>query len=55
MVEKVYKLSVQPVKPLIDVSFWTAFSKLKLDIWKLETPVVKLEAKISLPASLNAV
>ena len=45
------KLNVQPIKPLIDVTFWTAFTKLKLDKWKLERPSVEIEAKISLPVS----
>lgn len=43
------------MKPLIDVTFWTTFTQLKLDKWKLERPSVEVEAKISLPVSHNAI
>lgn len=32
----------------MDISFWMAFLKLKLDNWKLSTPPCNLKAKISL-------
>lgn len=49
------KLNTQPVKPLIDVTFWTSFTKLKLDVWKVSRPSVEIEGKVSLPVSANAI
>jgi len=47
------KLNTQPVKTMIDVSFWLTFTKLKLDSWKLETPQVPIKGRISLPNTAN--
>jgi hypothetical protein len=38
---------------MVDLSFWLEFTKRKLDIWKLQTPHVDIEATISLPANSN--
>jgi hypothetical protein len=53
MVEKakVSKLQLQPIKPFIDVQFWLEFTKLKLDVWKLETPQIEITAQLSMPMS----
>ena len=54
MVEsKKISLSMQPVRPMIDVSFWLAFTKKKLDDWKLQAPAVEVTATISLPNNPN--
>ena len=54
MVEAQYsKLSTQPTRIQVDLSFWLAFTKQKLDVWKLDTPTVELTACISLPNNDN--
>ena len=54
MVEAQYsKLSTQPTRIQVDLSFWLAFTKQKLDVWKLDTPTVELTASISLPNNDN--
>jgi ubiquitin-like modifier-activating enzyme ATG7 len=44
---------MQPTKIQVDLSFWLAFTKLKLDEWKLTTPSVEITASISLPNNDN--
>jgi hypothetical protein len=44
-------INFQPVQPIIDLSFWLKFTQLKLDQWKLETPVIDITATISMPLS----
>ena len=55
MVEKTQyaKLALQPTKIQVDLSFWLAFTKLKLDVWKLSAPSVEITASISLPNNHN--
>ena len=54
MVEAVYsKFNMQPTRIQVDLSFWLAFTKQKLDVWKLSTPSVELTAQISLPNNEN--
>ena len=54
MVEAVYsKLNMQPTRIQVDLSFWLAFTKQKLDVWKLSAPSVELTAQISLPNNEN--
>ena len=48
---KYAKLSMHPTRIMIDLSFWLAFTKRKLDEWKLEAPWVEIKAHISLPGS----
>ena len=38
---------------MIDVSFWLAFTKKKLDVWRLNAPVTQVSATISLPNNPN--
>lgn len=47
------KCAFQPTKLMVDLSFWLEFTKKKLDLWKLETPQVEIEATISLPTNPN--
>lgn len=47
------KMTFQSTKLLVDLSFWLEFTKRKLDIWKLTTPEVEIEATISLPTNAN--
>jgi hypothetical protein len=43
MVEKSFKpVSTQPLQPIVDVTFWQHFTKLKLDAWKLTTPQIEI-------------
>ena len=53
MVEAVQyaKLMMQPTRIMVDLSFWLTFTKLKLDVWKLEAPQVEIKGHISLPAN----
>ena len=44
---------MQPTKIQVDLSFWLAFTKLKLDVWKLTAPRVEITASISLPNNAN--
>lgn len=54
MVESTFtKCAFQPAKLLMDLSFWLEFTKIKLDIWKLQTPQVQITATVSLPANQN--
>ena len=54
MVEAQYaKLNMQPTRIQVDLSFWLAFTKQKLDVWKLTTPTVELTASVSLPNNEN--
>ena len=54
MVEAAYsKFNMQPTRIQVDLSFWLAFTKQKLDVWKLSTPSVELTASISLPNNEN--
>jgi len=46
-------MTFQSTKLLVDLSFWLEFTKRKLDIWKLTTPEVEIEATISLPTNSN--
>ena len=36
-----------------DLSFWLHFTKMKLDVWKLENPRVKITGSISLANNAN--
>ena len=47
------KCAFQPTKLTVDLSFWLEFTRRKLDIWKLDTPRVEIEATISLPSNPN--
>ena len=47
------KLQTQPVRVMVDLSFWLRFTKLKLDVWKLSTPQIEISAQISLPNNPN--
>ena len=38
---------------MVDLSFWLTFTKLKLDVWKLEAPRVEITGLISLPGSAS--
>ena len=53
MVESIQyaKLSTQPTRIMVDLSFWLTFTKLKLDVWKLSAPAVEIKGLISLPGS----
>ena len=53
MVEAVQyaKLSLQPTRIMVDLSFWLTFTKLKLDVWKLQAPQVEITGLISLPGN----
>ena len=53
MVEAVQyaKLSLQPTRIMVDLSFWLTFTKLKLDVWKLQAPQVEISGLISLPGN----
>lgn len=42
-------ISTQPTQPIIDVTFWQHFTKLKLDVWKLTSPQVPIIGQVSLP------
>ena len=44
---------MQPARILVDLSFWLAFTKLKLDVWKLESPRVEITGSVSLPSNPN--
>ena len=45
------KLNLHPTRVMIDLSFWLTFTKLKLDVWKLEAPKIDIKGYISLPGS----
>jgi len=54
MVEKTFKpVSTQPLQPIVDVTFWQHFTKLKLDSWKLTTPHIEIVGQCSLPNNLS--
>ena len=55
MVESVKyaKLSLQPTRIMVDLSFWLTFTKLKLDVWKLEAPEVEITGLTSLPGNAS--
>ena len=55
MVENVQypKLTMQPTRIMVDLSFWLTFTKLKLDVWKLGAPQVEITGSISLPSNPN--
>ena len=38
---------------MIDLSFWLTFTKLKLDVWRLDAPRVDIKGFISLPGSAS--
>ena len=38
------KLTYQAIKPFVDLQFWLEFTRLKLDVWKLEAPHVPIVA-----------
>ena len=46
-------INTQPLQPIVDVTFWQHFTKLKLDIWKLTTPHVNIIGQVSLPNNLS--
>ena len=45
------KLSLNQTRVMVDLSFWLTFTKLKLDVWKLEAPHVEITGLISLPGN----
>ena len=47
------KLSMHPTRIMVDLSFWLTFTKLKLDVWKLEAPHIEITGMITLPGSQN--
>ena len=47
------KLSMQPTKIMVDLSFWLTFTKLKLDVWKLDAPEVEITGLTSLPGNAS--
>ena len=53
MVEAVQyaRLAMQPTRVMVDLSFWLTFTKLKLDVWKLESPQIEIKGYITLPAN----
>ena len=46
-------VSTQPLQPILDVTFWQHFTKLKLDNWKLNTPSTNIVGQVSLPNNLS--
>ena len=46
-------LNFSLIQPLIDMSFWLAFTQNKLDTWKLDCPKVDIYGTISMPMSKN--
>jgi len=47
-------INTQPLQPIIDVTFWQHFTKLKLDTWKLNSPRISVVGSISLPNNVSA-
>ena len=47
--KKVGYLNFSNVQTKIDISFWLKFTQLKLDEWKLDSPMVDIFGVISLP------
>lgn len=46
-------LNFSTILPLVSLDFWLYFTQQKLDVWKLDCPVIGITGTCSMPLSKN--